>query len=230
MAASEMSDATIRDILFRLRKSDFWDPDTGGFILARAFRLFRGYGGYLKGDGFAGLLEQIPVKNIEACKIPLVISATNLTSQGEEMFTQGGLVRALTASGAVPMLFKPVEIGGSLYVDGGMVSKAPVRALADLVNPEIILIHFVESGNLGLQRNVFMRKPMTFWHIYQLAVSIARRESYKKECELVKERGIRLIEIKTKGPSVSPKRLVKGRAAYRAAYEEAHLLLEREGL
>ena len=40
------------------------------------------------------------------------------------------------SSGAVPGLFKPVEIDGALFVDGGMVNKAPVQALADLVQPE----------------------------------------------------------------------------------------------
>ena len=35
----------------------------------------------------------------------------------------GSLVKAVQASGAVPALFKPVRIKGSLYVDGGMVNK-----------------------------------------------------------------------------------------------------------
>jgi NTE family protein len=33
MAASDMSDHTVREILLRLKKSDFWDPDPMPFIL-----------------------------------------------------------------------------------------------------------------------------------------------------------------------------------------------------
>ena len=229
MAASDMSDADIKDVLFRLRKSDFWDPDDGASIMRRAVRFFRGYEGYLKGDGFKHLLEQLPVKHIEACKVPLVISATNLTSQCEEIFSHGNLALRLKASGAVPMLFKPAEMNGSLYVDGGIVSKAPVRALADLINPDLIIIHFIESGHLRQQGNWFLRKRMTFWHIYQLAVSISRRESYRKECDLVKARGIKLIEVRADGPSVAPNSLSKGPGAYQAAYEKALRNLKREG-
>ena len=48
MAASGMTDAAIRETLFRVRKSDFWDPDPWHRIAGSALRLFRGYTGYLR--------------------------------------------------------------------------------------------------------------------------------------------------------------------------------------
>jgi len=59
------------------------------------------------------------------------------------------------------MLFKPVLIDGSLYVDGGVVNKAPVQTLADLIKPEKIIVHFIESDNVGSRGDSFLRRRMT---------------------------------------------------------------------
>jgi len=94
MAASDMSDHTIRDILLGLKKSDFWDPDPMPLILKGALKLFRGYSGYLRGKGFARLLEHIPITQIEDCPVSLVITATNLTLLKEKnFFTRGSLTK-----------------------------------------------------------------------------------------------------------------------------------------
>lgn len=60
MAACNMPDNEIRDILFGLRKKDFRDPDSPGSLILHLLRGFRGRTGYLKGRGFARLLEGIP--------------------------------------------------------------------------------------------------------------------------------------------------------------------------
>lgn len=229
MAASHMEEAAIREILFSVNKSDFWDPDPMPTILKGIMRLFRGYTGYLRGEGFAGLLEQIPIKQIEDCPTPLVIVATNLTLQREERFTRGDLIKAIQASGAVPMLFKPVEINGSRFVDGGMVNKAPIEGLADLIQPEKIIIHFIASDNLESPENSFLKKTMTPWHIHHLSVNISRQEAYESQCDRVRQRGIGLIEVRTHAPAVGPKSLEKGPLAYHKAREATLKMLSKEG-
>ena len=219
MAASHMNDHIIKKILFNLNKSDFWDPDPLPAILKEALRFFRGYTGYLRGKGFARLLEQIPVKRIEECPTPLVIAATNLSSPREELFTRGSLIKAIHASSAIPLLFKPVEIDGSLYVDGGMVNKAPVQALIDLIQPEKVIVHFIASDNLEEHGNSFLKKRMTPWHINQLAVNITRQEAYRRQCDVVRQRGIEVLEVGTDAPAVRPNSLEQGPAAYRKARE-----------
>ena len=158
MAATEMTDVAIREILFDLKKTDFWDPDPLPLILKTVLKGFRGYRGYLRGEAFARLLKKLPADRIEDCSIPLMIAATNLTLQKEEIFTRGNLARAIQASGAVPMLFKPVEIDGSLFVDGGVVNKAPVLAICEGIKPERVIVHFIASDNLGDTTNPFLRK------------------------------------------------------------------------
>ncbi len=217
MAASDMSDHAIRDMLFSVKKEDFWDPDPWHSILKKALGLFRGYTGYLRGGGFERLLNKLPVRKIEECERPLAIAATNLTSGQETIFTKGDLIKAIQASGAVPMLFKPVEIGGSLYVDGGITNKAPLRALTDLVDPKKMIVHYIASGNVEGGDRAFLEKRMTPWHIQYLAVNIARQEAYMRQLELVRMRGVEVIEVRTEAPAVATGKLHKGRAAYISA-------------
>ncbi len=171
----------------------------------------------------------LPIRQIEDCPTPLVIVATNLSLQREEIFTDGPLIDAIRASGSVPMLFKPVEIGGDLFVDGGVVNKAPVQALAELIRPEKILVHFIASDNLESPENSFLKKTMTPWHIHHLSVNISRQEAYESQCDRVRQRGIGLIEVRTHAPAVGPKSLEKGPLAYHKAREATLKMLSKEG-
>jgi len=217
MAACGMRDDEIKDILFSLRRSDFWDPDPPAVILRYLLKGLRGYTGYLRGKGFARLLAALPGKNIEDCPKPLVIAATDLSGRGEAVLTRGDLVRAVHASGAVPGLFKPVRAGASWCVDGGMVDKAPVRALAERIRPEKILVHFMESGNLSRRSDAFLQRRFSPWHVHQLSVNIARRLSYEHQRDLVRAWGVHVEELRTAPPPVGPNHLEKGPAAYEHA-------------
>lgn len=217
MAASGMNDAAIGDMLFRIKKEDFWDPDPWHFILKRAIRLFRGYDGYLNGGRFAKLLGKFPVGRIQDCERPLAIAATDLTHKKEVIFTRGDLVKAVHASCAVPILFKPAEIEGALYVDGGMINKAPLKGLADLTELDKIIVHFIPSYNLLDMGNGFLKKRMTPWHIHDLSVNICRQEAYQRQLEMVRMKGIKVIEVNTDAPATGPTRLHKGPAAYEKA-------------
>lgn len=221
MAACNMPDAEIRDILFRLKKEDFWDPDPPWALWRALLRGLRGYTGYLRGRGFAGLLERIPARRIEDCPTPLVIAATDLTRQTEAVFARGDLIRAIHASGAVPGLFKPVRVRGGWCVDGGMVDKAPVLALADRIRPARILVHYLASGNLSKRSDAFLSMRFTPWHIHALSVSIARNAAYEHQRARVRSRGIEVVEVTTDPPPVGPGRLSAGPEAYRRARESA---------
>ena len=225
MAATSMSDRAIKEILFDVKRSYFWDPDPLPVILKKVLRRLKGYTGYLRGDGFGRLLEKIPTKNIEDCPVPLIVVSTNLSLRREERFTRGPLIKAIQASGSVPMLFKPVEIDGSLFVDGGVVNKAPVLALADEVRPDKIIVHFMASDNIGDRRNSFLKRRMTPWHIQHLAVNISRQTAYERQCDLARQMGVEVIDVRTHAPAVGPNRLERGPVAYQKAKEETIRIL-----
>ena len=230
MAASGTSDEAIKEILLNRKKSDFWDPDKWPRIIKKALGLFKGYSGYLRGDRFGRLLERLPVRKFEDCSTPLAISATNLTTKQETIFTQGELIKAVQASGAVPILFKPVEINGELYVDGGIVNKAPLKALANLVDLDSIIVHYIDSDNLEAFSHAFLRKRLTPWHIHYTAFNIARKEAYLNQLHIVRTRGIRVIEVKTTAPSTGPNRLDRGLSAYESARALTLEILKRAEL
>ena len=161
MAAAEMANEDIRDLLFNVQKADFWDPDPFPLFLKSILRLFRGYTGYLNGNGFARLLEKLPARRFGECRCPLAISAVDVTHRKEKIFTNGDLIKAIQASGSVPMLFKPAKIDGALYLDGGISGKAPVEALADLCDLDKILIHFIASENVKKPGHGFMKQKFT---------------------------------------------------------------------
>jgi NTE family protein len=218
MAACGMPDDEIQEVLFSVQKADFWDPDPPEVLVRHAFRRFRGYTGYLKGEGFARLLRKIPLRRIEDARVPLVIGATNLTERREHLFTRGDLVSALQASGSVPVFFKPVEIDGCLYVDGGVVSKAPLLGLAELMRPEKIVVHFLPSTGMAGADNSFLKKIMTPLHLQHLATNIGRQEAYRLQREMALARGIRLLEVVSEAPSVGPNSLARGPLGYQRAY------------
>jgi len=227
MAACEMPDSAIREMLFNVKKADFWDPDPLPKVLASALRLFRGYAGYLNGNGFAALLEKLPVKQIEECHRPLAISAVDITRKKEKIFTEGNLIKAIQASGSVPMLFKPTEIDGALYLDGGISGKAPVEALADLCSLDRILVHFITSENVKESGNGFMKKRFTPWRMQHIAINTARMADYERQKRIVGLRGVEVIEINTGGPSMGPNSLNKGPAVYEAAKASALIALKK---
>jgi NTE family protein len=60
---------------------------------------------------------------------PLTVVATDYHARREARFTGGNLRDALAASIAIPGLFRPVSLGGRVYVDGLVTNNLPISAL-----------------------------------------------------------------------------------------------------
>lgn len=224
-AASGMDDKGIRDYLFGVRREAFWDPYPWWQVAGKALKGFKGLDGYLRGEAFMGLMEVLPEKTFEDCPHPIAIAATNLTQRRETVFTSGDLRRAVCASSSVPMLFRPVEIEGCLYVDGGVTSKAPILGLLSIAKVDIVLIHFIASRGISGTGNEFLKKAFTPWLIHDMSVDIARLESYRHQKSLAEKTGVRVVEISTGAPPVGPKSLHLGPSAYGHARVEAARML-----
>lgn len=94
-------------------------------------------GGIFKLNKFKHFLKQnLPVDKIEDLKIPTVITATNLDTYCEELFTHGPLAECIIASCSIPVIFKPARIAGTSYIDGGILHNMPsfaIRARCDFL-------------------------------------------------------------------------------------------------
>lgn len=83
------------------------------------------------------LAKMIKEDSFEALKIPLHVATTNLETGQLKMFNSGKLFKIVQASGTIPLVFKPVEINGQMYVDGGATNNLPVQPIRDLC--EVVL-------------------------------------------------------------------------------------------
>lgn len=75
------------------------------------------------------LSENLQAKKFEDLKIPLFVAATNLNTGICEYFSKGELLKPVIASGTVPVLFPPMMISGSTFVDGGVLNNFPVEPI-----------------------------------------------------------------------------------------------------
>lgn len=86
--------------------------------------------GLMKMEGFRRLLrEAIPYENLEDLPIPTVVGATDFDRGKPVAFDHGNLVDCVSASCSMPVVFKPVEINGVRYVDGGVLHNLPAWAI-----------------------------------------------------------------------------------------------------
>ena len=83
--------------------------------------------GLLKLDSFIDFLNSnLESKTIEELKIPTIITATDLDHGRIVSFKKGKIAERLAASCCMPILFAPIRINNTYYVDGGICPGVPL--------------------------------------------------------------------------------------------------------
>ena len=100
-----------------------------GFL--KMFKLRASFSGFLEMKFLKKVLNERLPKTFEELNIPLFVSATNLRTHELKTFNSGVIATAVLASASIPILFKPVEIDGEKYVDGGVVNNLAAFACAN---------------------------------------------------------------------------------------------------
>lgn len=184
--ASGCSAEEVKQQLFSLQRSDFWDP---GFGL-----------GLLKGQLFREQLAQFcKVSTVEACKIPLKLSAYNMSTKQTDVIASGSISDAIAASCAFPVLFQPVAIANARYLDGGIQDRP---GLMGTEPGERIFYHHISSKSPWRKKN----SP---------ALAIPQRENMQS---------MTIAGL----PRVGPNRLQEGPVAFEYAYQKTRQLLQRD--
>jgi NTE family protein len=73
----------------------------------------------------------VRAKDLSKLQIPMIVMTTNLDNGEARAFTQGSIPEIVTASCSVPIIFNPVNIDGTNYVDGGLFHNFPVSIIRD---------------------------------------------------------------------------------------------------
>ncbi len=132
-------------------------------------------GGYIKARTFKEL------------HIPLSIAAANLLTGEKEFFETGDLLQAVMASCAIPLIFKPVEINGQLYADGGIFDNMPVSFLQDKCD---IIIGFNVMPNTGIENKDLDNILSIGMRVFDMAASNASRINFSACDVLIEPRGV----------------------------------------
>jgi len=111
--------------------------DMGDVFAHYGFRNFVelswGKGGILKIEKFMNFILSIigDKRNIEDLDIPTYIGASDLDNARPHIFDHGEIGPRMLASCSIPIIFPPVNIDGTHYVDGGVLRNLPAWALRD---------------------------------------------------------------------------------------------------
>ena len=79
--------------------------------------------------------------------VPFRCIGANISDMKETVFRNGDLGQCVRASMTYPLYFKPIEINGSLYMDGGMFNNFPADIAKEDFHPDVIIGVKVASEN-----------------------------------------------------------------------------------
>jgi NTE family protein len=129
----------IQDEIPRRAKTFYERDDSEKYALTLPFDKFEVSfpKGISKGQNLYNLLSKLTshvgeIDDFNELPIPFFCIATNIESGKEVTLNSGYLAKAITASGAIPTLFSPVQINDSIYVDGGVSNNYPVDKVRKL--------------------------------------------------------------------------------------------------
>jgi NTE family protein len=113
-------------------------PSSSGLISEKGIQTFL--------DGLFGSMR------IEDLDLPFYCSAADIRRGREVMFERGSLLRAVRASISIPVIFKPVRLGRSYLVDGGLINPVPVDVLKKNGSDFTIAINVITQRSSRQQR------------------------------------------------------------------------------
>ncbi len=112
---------------------------------------------------------------------PFYVGVTNMNKGTLEVLSEGSIGDAVMASSAIPIVFKPVEINGNIYVDGGVMCNLAIEPLRKesetLIGINVMATSDVETKSLSNVLGIGQR-------LFNLSIVASARESLER-CDIV---------------------------------------------
>lgn len=187
-AAAVASDPTVEGVD---RLAEFWrglhgDDIFPGGRLSRAWNVLRRSDHLFSNEGVKALIDMIPARRFEELAVPLRVVATDYETGEEVVYAAGPLSPPILGSAALPGVFPPIEHGGRILIDGGVVNNVPVRhALSGPIDRIYVL------NVTGGVTDSPARTPLD---VTLRAFGIARNRRYQLELHLAPA-GVEIVEL-----------------------------------
>jgi NTE family protein len=98
--------------------------------------------GFATNQRMIGFLNSIlKVKSFEELRLPMAVTATDLSTGEGVVFHSGPLVDPVRASCAYPGMFLPVNIRGRWLVDGMLAYAVPTKPLVEMGASRVVAVH-----------------------------------------------------------------------------------------
>lgn len=116
------------------------------------------------------LKSHLKAKRLEELSTPLIVTATDLDHGQVVHFHKGNIAERIAASCCMPVMFEPVEIDGTHFVDGGVLMNLPVstirrvcdKVVAINVSPLMATKYKMNIVSIALRSYHFMFRSNTF--------------------------------------------------------------------
>lgn len=110
----------------------------------------------LNGDNFLQAMRLLTGnKNFSETTIPLYINAVTHDNAEGKLFKSGNIAEAVRASASLPWIFRPAEIDGVKYVDGGVSDSIPVEYAKGIGADIILAVGFRTLNDSKKDKNSF---------------------------------------------------------------------------
>ena len=130
--------------------------------------------GFIAGQKLQDFVNQhVANKPIEKFPIRFAAVATRLDNGRKADFIKGNAGQAVRASCSIPNVFVPATIGGTQYVDGGLVSPIPVQT-AKALGADLVIAVDISARPTGNQ-------PVSMWGLLDQTLNIMGQQSIHQE-------------------------------------------------
>ena len=107
----------------------------------------------------------------EQLKTPFSAVAVDLVSGNEITLNSGSVAKACSASSAVPAVFKPVQYGDMLLVDGGLLNNIPADTVRHMGAEVVVAVDLNHTRGEGTTSTKLWSTLMASWRILMKATA-----------------------------------------------------------
>lgn len=104
--------------------------------------------------------KHLSSKTFEHCRIPLKVTAANLTTRQSFIFESGSVSDAVRASIAIPAIIKPIMMDGNVIVDGGILNPLPIRVLHQAGANKVIAVNVFPTSKDMMEKRLIQKETL----------------------------------------------------------------------